>query len=301
MYECNPKDWDAQVKENAEKMSHDEFISWFDGGGTISGAYEKSQDIWNRLINPIVRNQVKNPAEKTCLDVGYAHGGLTACASKAFQHAYGVEWHDQADVIGPYLESLDHGNVYLVHSPEGINMQDDSVDFLYSWLYVNRLGTIAGVQSFLSECYRVMKDHAVGVIFFPRYIRTGKAQSVKDYEGDVIAENADKKGYREGGVTTRVRGISIIVALWKMKEMLKKAGFNILGQTASYDGKGRGKVYHGQHGLIFRKGDEEPEEKAQEPKSGDSERDEDTQQKAPTKKTTRKKTTRKKSQLKKRK
>jgi len=296
MFECNPKDWAAKIEENANTMSADEFISWFDGGETVEGAYAKSADIWRRLIKPIVVGNVKAPEGKTCVELGYGHAGLTLQASKTFEHAYGMEWHDSADTVGEHLDAEGAGKVYLVHSPKGINMQDDSVDFIYSWLYVNRLGNIEGVRSFLSESYRVMKDHAVGIVFFPRFIRTGKAQSVKEYEGDVIAENADKMGFREGGVTTQVRGISIILSLWKMKELLTEAGFQILGQSASFDGKGRGKVYHGQHGLVFRKGDAEPEEKAQEPESGADDQDKETPQKAPAKKTSRKK----KSKLRKR-
>ena len=161
----------------------------------------------------------------------------------------------------------------------------------------------------------MLKDHGVGIICFPRYIRTGKSQSVKEYEGDVIAENTDRIGYRDGGVTTKVKGISVIVSLWKMKELLSEAGFTVIGQTASYDGRGRGKVYHGQHGLIFRKGEPEPEhppvekevpeekteEKAQEPAGDQTDGGTDSDKTYPAKKTKSKKSTSKKLRLKKRK
>ncbi len=311
MYQCNPQDWNAQVEENKEKMSADEFMHWFDGGESVGGAVLKGQDIFRRLILPVVNGNVKDPGQKSCMEMGYGNGCLTLAASQVFENAYGLDWHDQADAVGQLIEDdFPHGPMYLVHSPDGINMQDDSVDFIYSWLYAQRLGNLENVKAFLTESYRVMKDHGVGLMFFPRYIRTGKAQSVKDYEGDVLAENADQMGYRDGGVTTRVKGISIIVSLWKMKELVEEAGFQIIGQTASYDGKGRGKVYHGQHGLVFRKGDAEPdevevpekkvEEKAQEPAGGEESASQDTQKKSPAKKSTTKKST-KKSRLKKRK
>lgn len=264
MYQCNPTDWDKQVKENLEKMDQNEFFNWFDGGETVEGALAKSKDIFTRLVLPVAKNTLPSFENACCVEMGYGSGGMLVEASKFFDHAYGMEWHDCADAVGDILLEGDHGQLYLVHSPKGINMQDDTVDFIYSWLYVNRLGTIEGVRSFLQESYRVLRDGGSGVIFFPRYIRTGKAQSVKQYEGDVVAENADKIGYREGGVTTRVRGISIILSLWKMKEILTEVGFEIAGQTASYDGRGRGKVYHGQHGLIFKKPAPVVEEKEKE-------------------------------------
>lgn len=260
MYRCNPTDYAKQIEENKENLSLDEFISWFDGGGDAEGAYRKAESIFNRLILPVAKKNLRDLNTKDALDIGYGNAGLAVCASNTFNHTYAIDWHDSQDMIGPILEKKKHGNLALIHSPEGLNIRDDSIDFLYSWLFVQRLGTIEGLRSFLHECYRVMRDHGVGVLFFPRYIRSGKAQSVKEYEADVIAENEDRVGYREGGPNTKIRGISIVISLWKMKELLKEAGFTVIGQTASYDGKGKSKIYHGQHGLIFRKGDAEPKE-----------------------------------------
>ena len=60
-------------------------------------------------------------------------------------------------------------------------------------------------------------------------------------------------GYREGGPMSKVKSVSIQISMWKMQEMLEQLEFKILNHTASFDGEGEDKVFHGQYGVVFMK------------------------------------------------
>jgi len=253
MYRCNPVDYAKQIKANLD-LGPDKFFGWFDGGNTVIEAYEKSADIFNRIILPMATKYLGDLKDKISLDMGYGSGGQVVAASKHFKESMGTDWHEEEEFVAQNAsEFYSDGDMLFGSSPDKIPVDADDADFLHSWLFVQRLGTTANVQHYLSECFRVLKPGGVGVIFFPRYIRSGKNQTVGEYEADVRLEMEDKMGYREGGESTILRGISIVVARWRMQEWVEEAGFKVLTWTASYDGKGRGKVYHGQHGIVFQK------------------------------------------------
>jgi ubiquinone/menaquinone biosynthesis C-methylase UbiE len=252
MYKCNPVDYAAQIKANRD-LGPDKFFGWFDGGQTVEEAFKKQEDIFNRIILPIAEKYVKTLDKKTSLDLGYGSGGQVVAASKHFKEAIGIDWHNEEEFVMHQAAEFSDGEMLFGGSPDRISLGDGEVDFIHSWLFFQRLGTMANVEHYLSECFRVLKDGGVACIFFPRYMRSKKKQTVAEYEADVKREMSDPIGFREGGPNTKIRGISIVIARHKFEELCEKVGFETLTWTASYDGKGRGKVYHGQHAIVVQK------------------------------------------------
>jgi hypothetical protein len=113
-------------------------------------------------------------------------------------------------------------------------------------------GTLDNTSNYLAEINRVLKPGGVGVVFFSRMLRSAVSQTWDQVLADIEKEE-EGPGYREGGPLTRVRGVNIQMTMWKMKELVNNAGFNILDITASSHVINNRRYFFGQYGIIFRK------------------------------------------------
>ena len=109
------------------------------------------------------------------------------------------------------------------------------------------------VRGYLAEINRVLKPGGVAVVFFSRLMRSQRPQTWDQVSADIEREKENKLGYREGGPKSKVKSISIVISMWKMEEMVKSFGLNVMEKTASWDKEGDNKVFHGQYGIVFQK------------------------------------------------
>jgi len=250
---CDPEGFKNELRE-IKKKGRDTFFSWFDGGETVDGAYEKAEDIFYRLMLPWAKKHLGDLSNKISLDIGYGGGGQVLSASERFKYATGLDVHDEIGFVEAELRKRQGGEnkntALFISNGDTIPMDRDSIDFIHSWVTFLHLGTIEVVESYLKEMFRVMKEGGVAVIFFTRLVRSNRVQSLKQYTADLSKEQTNKLGYREGGPLTRVNLPNFVLSLWKMQELVRKHGFKLLDTTRSQDGKN--KIY-GQHGVVFQK------------------------------------------------
>jgi hypothetical protein len=109
------------------------------------------------------------------------------------------------------------------------------------------------VRRYMEEIYRVLTPGGVGVIYFPRLIKSRKEQSWKEVQADMEKEKGHSLGYREGGFSSKVKSIAIVISMWKMEEIIFRSGFTLLEKTASWDRVGKRLIHHGQYGVAFQK------------------------------------------------
>jgi len=252
---CNPEGWRNEVKSLKEKGDKDKFFTYFDGGGTFDGAYEKAQDVFNRLFLPYIEKHVKNTNIKTSLEIGYGTGFQTGLAANLFKKSYGVDVHDESDYI---MESIGHlfnkGRMnFLVGDGRTIPLPNNSIDFVHSWCTFLHLVGWDNVEGYIKEIKRVLRSNGVGVIYFTRLVRSKSAQTMDEYQINIIAEDTHRDGYRYGGELTRVRATAIIISLRKMKDLLLSLGLEILDEGFSYDTVDGKVIVRGQHGIVFKK------------------------------------------------
>ena len=92
-YECTPEGFAGRVKQLRELNNPDKFFTFFDGGGTADGAFNKAYDIFERLMLPWVRQY------GTSLDIGYGGGGQVLAASKHFDIVMGIDVHGEFEYV----------------------------------------------------------------------------------------------------------------------------------------------------------------------------------------------------------
>ena len=250
---CNPEGFRNEINVLFEKGDMDAFYHWFDGGETVEGAFEKGADVFNRVIKPYATKYLKGQRH-VALDLGYGMGTKIKAALNTFPKVYGIDVHEKWEVALHNMELKENQEVQLL-TGDGVSLilEDEEVDFVYSWVVFCHLGTIENVEKYLQEIFRVLKPGGVAVIFFTRLIRSKHNQTWKEVEADMVKETNHDLGYREGGPESKVRSINLVMSMWKMEELASRSGFEILDKTASWDKVGKDRVHHGQYGIVIRR------------------------------------------------
>jgi len=253
---CDPQGFKNEIKNNIDR-GKEAFFTWFDGGDTVDGSFEKAEGIFKRLMLPWAERFYTTTrfdmSNKTSLDIGYGGGGQVLAASKHFKYALGVDVHEEIEFVESELKRRTkgkEGNIALFTGDgKTLPIDDNKVDFVSSWLTFLHLGTMEIVEGYLKEMYRVMIEEAIAVLFFTRLVRGKNIQTLVEYENDLKLENEHPLGYREGGPLTRVNRPNIVISRWKMEELVKKNNFKLLNTTFSHDGD----LIYGQHGIVIQK------------------------------------------------
>jgi ubiquinone/menaquinone biosynthesis C-methylase UbiE len=253
---CNPEGFRNEIKSMRDK-GKDVFFNWFDGPkeGSVDEVFEKAEDVFTRLMLPSAKKYLKKLNKKTSLDIGYGSGGQVLAASLYFDKAYGLDVHEEVDLVVEELVSrgAKKGEVELmIGNGLTIPLPDESIDFVHSWTTFMHLGTVENIKKYLEEIYRVMKPSGIGIVFFSRMLRSDRNQPWSEVLKDIKKER-EIPGFREGGPKTKVRGINIQMAMWYMEDLAKGAGFELLSRTGSWDIINKRKYFFGQYGILFRK------------------------------------------------
>lgn len=130
-----------------------------------------------------------------------------------------------------------------------IDRIDESVDFVHSWVVFLHFPSLDYVEQTLKEIFRVLKVGGIAVIYYPRLVKTKRKETFEEYQIDIELEKKHEKGFEANESLTEVFKRGIILARWKMVELVTKIGFDILEHTCSNDG---GFVF-GQHGIVLGK------------------------------------------------
>ena len=253
---CDPEGFRNVIKSLAISGDKDAFFTWFDGGEDTDGAFNKAQDVFLRLFLSYAKKYLGDLKEKVSLDIGYGSGGQVLEASYHFKRSVGIDVHEEDRLVG--TEMIERGgqrdDFALIHSNGyTIPVDNECIDFVHSWVTFLHFSTLDVVKSYLDEIYRVLNSGGIGIIYFPRLIRTSRPQTWNQVRTDIESERKHPEGFREGGPKSKVKSISIVISMWKMEEMLKTAGFTTLEATGSWSQEGKQKLFHGQHGIVFQK------------------------------------------------
>jgi len=238
-FECTPEGFAGRVKQLRELNNPDKFFSFFDGGGTVQGAFDKALDIFERLMLP----WAKQPG--TSLDIGYGGGGQVRAASLLFEHSIGIDVHNEWEYVIKYIARYEKQTKTLVQG-DGHTLKeigDNEIDFIHSWTTFMHLGTIDIVKGYLKEIHRVLKPGGTAIIYFARLLRSGSTWA--EWKEDI--ENENNFAERHGKI--EVNQINILIGLKYFESLVEEAELIPFGRTASHGKKGVG----GQHGVAFMK------------------------------------------------
>jgi len=209
--------------------------------------YKRGVEIFSTQFVPFVEKYVENRG--VSLDIGYGPGSMVYAASKMFNLALGVDVHLQNKEVSE--EIAKHGcKNFRLYVGEGTNipLADETVDFIHTWTVFMHLGKARNVSAYLKECYRVLRDRGVAVIYFARMNRQKPHETKEEWKESIEAE-VDM--YREK--IKKVNQINLTISMEWMEWAAESVGFKILERTASTVAVHGVEYYHGQHGLVLEK------------------------------------------------
>ena len=238
------------------KNNKDMFFTFFDGGGTANGSFERAADIFKNSILPYAEEYLVRLSDKTSLDIGYGGGGQIAEAAKYFKTAQGIDVHREQDYVEAELKNRSCFNYDLkVCDGSSIPFCDNSIDFVHSFVTFIHVMDIQIVKSYLSEIKRVLKPKGIAVLFFARALRTGTSQTHQEYLKDTKREEKDGIDYFEldEAVRKNIWLTNLRISMCYMKSLASKANLTVIKHGGSHVTLNDGStVYGGQHFIVLR-------------------------------------------------
>lgn len=240
---------------NSAQQSEDSFFTWFDEADSKNSAYIRGAwDFSHHIIGPTIPYMEK-PEEKVALEIGYGGGRLLASACRHFGKVIGVDIHDQSERVASELRKRGHSNHKLLTGDgSSLPIEDQSIDFVYSFIVFQHVEIIDILKRYLNETYRVLRPGAVGVLYFGRYCRFSFQRNcmLRVWLDRLLERWKVPGGYRE--MEAKINHINLLVTNAFIRKTLQQIGFShmrtIISRRKLPDGFSH---YGGQYGIVIKK------------------------------------------------
>jgi SAM-dependent methyltransferase len=202
----------------AHDAGGDAFQNWFNKSGTVEESLRRGYwDFAFHVLTAEVVSRLSDPGSLTALEIGYGGGRLLNAAACFFGAAIGIDVHDEATGVAALLAEQGRRNVELL-STDGhtVPLADESVDFVYSFIVLQHLPSLAVFESYLSEAHRVLRPSGVAQLYFGRL--TGKRRLSRFRE---IPE-------------AQVNHVSLELSPRYAARLSRRAGFSVVGRGVSH-------------------------------------------------------------------
>jgi ubiquinone/menaquinone biosynthesis C-methylase UbiE len=249
------KSMEERFKETLDRvmteLGPDAFTCWFYCGAGEKNIKPRIQDIdqafrsgfkdfYFSVLRYPVSTLLRNPENSVALEIGYGGGRLVHAASHLFEKVIGVDIHQYSDFVLSLLKSRHVENVYLYQSDgKTLPVDDQSVDFIYSFIVFVHLSSPMVLERYLSEISRILKPGGIASLYYGRpysyRTRTSKNDLVKIAYSMIepLAEffilDLFGNGYRTFP-NAEANGVSLMVSRRKMRKISKELGFEIVSQ-----------------------------------------------------------------------
>jgi ubiquinone/menaquinone biosynthesis C-methylase UbiE len=256
----NKIDYSSQISgfqeeiDQAALKGRDDFFTWYNSAKDTDMSFIRgSWDFTIHIADPIAL-YIKNPEEKTILEIGHGGGRILAAASRAFRNGIGIDIHNQNELVAEELKNRGIRNVTLFQSDgKSIPIESSQIDVIYSFIVLQHVEKIEIFEAYLLEVYRVLKTGGIAILYFGR--KKGYSHNRKSillYWLDNLVESITlyKLGYQE--FSSNVNETNLVVSSRFAKNTARKIGFHVLKQVVSRRQVPDGiEKYGGQHGLVL--------------------------------------------------
>jgi ubiquinone/menaquinone biosynthesis C-methylase UbiE len=202
----------------ARTAGDDAFQNWFNKSGTVEESLRRGYwDFAFHVLTKEVVDRLADPGSLTALEIGYGGGRLLNAAACFFGAAIGIDVHAEAAAVAALLAEQGRRNVELLHTDgRTVPLPDESVDFVYSFIVLQHLPSLAEFESYLSEAHRVLRPGGVGQLYFGRLTGKSRLRSFREIPD------------------AQVNHVSLALSPRYAARLCRKAGFSVVGRGVSY-------------------------------------------------------------------
>ena len=159
--------WTKQADDRLSDTN--KFDAWFDNASSEKETVANGTiDFYHRIFTSDLYEYIGDPRQKTCLEVGFGAGRLLDAALNVFSYGYGIDVLSEKaiNVVGSRLSKKHENSFSLVNSSNIDQITSNSVNFVYSFIVFQHFDGIDEVKKYFDLFKRVMKQGAVGKIFY---------------------------------------------------------------------------------------------------------------------------------------
>ncbi|PJE59440.1 MAG: hypothetical protein COU84_00845 [Candidatus Portnoybacteria bacterium CG10_big_fil_rev_8_21_14_0_10_43_39] len=106
-------------------------------------------------------NFFKNSREKICLELGCGNGRMTEFLAGVFKLVWAIDISSEMIKLAKKRLSRFNNIEYLINSGEEIDLDDNSIDFIFSYAVLQHLPNKKMVKNILKEFYRIIKKNGL--------------------------------------------------------------------------------------------------------------------------------------------
>tara|TARA_Y100001960_G_scaffold250277_1_gene266532 strand:- start:1538 stop:2317 length:780 start_codon:yes stop_codon:yes gene_type:complete len=155
------KSWENEPSKRTDMV---DFLNWFDATDSIDSTKTRATADWTKRLSNF--EGYNNLNKNQSLEIGFGGGRLVMQAAKEFKIANGVDIHSNFTMTEKFLQSENCSNYNLVHRDDINNIEDNSIDMVYSFVVFQHFDTFEEVKFYLDFIKRVLKKDGVAHIFF---------------------------------------------------------------------------------------------------------------------------------------
>jgi len=239
-----------KIKEN----SQDSFFSWFNNSKDSEQSFIRGNwDLFIHILSHVVK-YINSPEGLIALEIGHGGGRILSAAARCFHKVYGVDIHNENEIVANKLSDMGLNNFELIKSDgKSIPLPDNSVDFVYSFIVFQHLEKIEIFKKYMQETYRILKPKGLAVIYFGRhYYFSLNKKSMFLVAVDRLLEKIMFKRYSE--IDAPINHTNLKVSLSYAKKIAKETGFEVLKTMISRKNVPDGYVkFGGQYGFVIKR------------------------------------------------
>lgn len=185
-------DWRDKINESSSTDA--DFLSYFDTANSVEEAFCQGYwDFAHHILKDDVIPFIGEPFDCKALEIGFGGGRLLNASSRFFNEVYGVDIHEHFDKVDEFLKKRNAGKYQLLKGDgKTLPVEDNSIDFVYSFIVLQHLPTIDILQSYLHEVKRVLKPDRAACLYIghlPFNFRGKKYEDINTRHVDTTREN----------------------------------------------------------------------------------------------------------------
>jgi ubiquinone/menaquinone biosynthesis C-methylase UbiE len=176
------------------------FLNWFDATDSVQSTLALAKSDWTKRFS--LEKEFLDLPKKRALEIGFGGGRLLLEAAKIFETVIGIDIHESFVKTEGFLASQECNNFSLLSKEQLEFVEDETVDFVYSFIVFQHFASFQEVEFYLNHIKRILTKSGYAHIYFgktsePRYV-------------EISEENFT------------LRGCSLLINPTFLKELIKK-------------------------------------------------------------------------------